>query len=87
MTTLHLRPEALPWREIEGEVVAVDMETSSYLGANEAGAVLWRALAVGATKEELAELLVARFGIDPERAAADTEAFLAQLREGGLLAE
>ena len=57
---LRLRPEALQWREIEGEVVAVDLETSSYLGANEAGAVLWRALAAGATKEELAALLVAR---------------------------
>ncbi len=85
--TLRLRPEALQWREIEGEIVAVDLETSSYLGANPAGAVLWRALAVGSTKEELAALLVAEFGISSEQAATDTEAFLEQLREGGLLAE
>lgn len=84
---LRLRPDALQWREIEGEVVAVDLETSNYLGANPAGAVLWRALAVGATKEELAALLVAEFGIDAEQADTDTDAFLAQLREGGLLAE
>ncbi len=87
MTILRLRPEALQWREIEGEVVAVDLETSSYLGANAAGAVLWRALAVGATKEELVALLVAEFGIDAAQAATDTDAFLAQLRESGLLAE
>ncbi len=84
---LRLRPEALQWREIEGEVVAVDLETSSYLGANEAGAVLWRALATGATKEELAALLVAEFEIDAEQAARDTDAFVAQLRENDLLAE
>ncbi len=84
---LRLRPEALQWREIEGEVVAVDLETSSYLGANEAGAVLWRALATGATKEELAALLVAEFDIDAEQAASDTDAFVAQLRENDLLAE
>jgi hypothetical protein len=87
VTILRLRPEALQWREIEGEVVAVDLETSSYLGANAAGAVLWRSLAVGATKEELVALLVAEFGIDAKQAAADTDAFLAQLRESGLLAE
>jgi hypothetical protein len=87
VTILRLRPEALQWREIEGEVVAVDLETSSYLGANAAGAVLWRSLAVGATKEELVALLVAEFGIDAAQAATDTDAFLAQLRESGLLAE
>ena len=84
---LRLRPEALQWREIEGEVVAVDLETSSYLGANEAGAVLWRALATGATREDLAALLVAEFQIDAEQAARDTDAFVAQLRENDLLAE
>lgn len=84
---LRLRPEALQWREIEGEVVAVDLETSSYLGANEAGAVLWRALATGATREELAALLVAEFEIDAEQAARDTDAFVDQLRESDLLAE
>ncbi len=84
---LRLRPEALQWREIEGEVVAVDLETSSYLGANEAGAVLWRALATGATREDLAALLVAEFQIDAEQAARDTDAFVGQLRENDLLAE
>ncbi len=84
---LRLRPEALQWREIEGEVVAVDLETSSYLGANESGAVLWRALATGATREELAALLVAEFEIDAEQAARDTDTFIDQLRENDLLAE
>ena len=84
--TFKLRDEALHWRQIEDEVVAVDMKTSAYLGANPAGALLWEALADGATKDALANLLVERFSIDESRAAADVDAFLAQLDEAGLLA-
>jgi hypothetical protein len=84
--TFKLRDEALHWRQIEDEVVAVDIKTAAYLGANPAGALLWEALADGATKDELANLLVKRFSIDEARAAADVDAFLAQLDEAGLLA-
>ena len=59
METLRLRTNDLSWREIDDEVIAVDVETSTYLGANKAGALLWRRLGEnGATRIELAELLV-----------------------------
>ena len=84
--TFKLRDDALHWRQIEDEVVAVDMKTAAYLGANPAGALLWGALVDGATKDELAILLVDEFSIDESRATADVDAFLAQLDEAGLLA-
>jgi hypothetical protein len=84
--TFKLRSDALHWRQIENEVVAVDMKTAAYLGANPAGALLWEALADGATKDELAGLLVERFSIDESQASADVDAYLAQLDEAGLLA-
>ena len=84
--TFKLRDEALHWRQIEDEVVAVDMKTAAYFGANPAGALLWDALADGATKEDLAGLLVERFSIDESQAATDVDAFLTQLDEAGLLA-
>ena len=84
--TFKLRDDALHWRQIEDEVVAVDMNTAAYLGANPAGALLWGALAEGATKDELERLLVQQFSIDESQAAADVDAFLAQLDEAGLLA-
>lgn len=83
--TMKIRGDALHWREIEGELVAVDMRTASYLGANPAGALLWQSLATGATRDELVAALVERFGIDEEQAAADTDAFLAQLDEADLI--
>ena len=87
MATLRLRAEDLSWREIDDEVIAVDVETSTYLGANKAGTLLWRRLSEdGATRQELAELLVQTYGIELERASADVDAFLGELAAQGLLA-
>lgn len=86
MDVMRLREEALVWREIEGELVAVDVDASAYLGANPSGTLLWQLLAEGATLPRLAEALVERFGIEPERAQADAEAFVGQLAARGLLA-
>ena len=86
MTVLRLRPDALSWREVGGELVAVDTRTSTYLATNPTGLLLWRALADGTTEEALAAELVARFGIDAERAAADVSRFVQSVRARGLLA-
>ncbi len=82
---VRLRPGALTWREVEGEVVAVDVRTSTYIAINKAGAVLWPALERGAPMDELAQSLVQRFGLVPERARADAAAFVAMLAEQDLL--
>ena len=86
MHELRLRPEALVWREIDNELVAVDMASSTYLGTNQSGALLWQMLATGTTHAELVERLVDRFGISSDRAAADVDAFLRGLEGRELLA-
>lgn len=85
MEQIRLRTNELKWREIESEVVAVDVRTSTYLSANSSGAILWRRLVEGATREDLAAELVASFGIDVEQARADVEAFVGELAAQGLL--
>ena len=82
---LRLRPSALEWREIEGEIVAVDLQKSVYLAANRSGAVLWPALAEGTTRAALVTKLVDEYRLDPESAAADVDAFLDALADQGLL--
>lgn len=86
MSKLRLRTEELSWRAIDGEIVAVDVSDSTYLSANASGTLLWEMLAAGASRPELAERLVARFGIDRQRADADVDAFIAALESRGLLA-
>jgi hypothetical protein len=85
MTQLKLRREGLTWREIDDEVVALDVESATYLSANASGRLLWRSLSEGATREELVSCLVDEFEIDAERAGADVDAFLAELSKRGLL--
>ena len=82
---VRLRREQLEWREVEGEIVALDAGASEYLAVNATGATLWPLLAEGATREQLAARLVEAFGVDLERAAADVEVFLDSLETRGLL--
>lgn len=82
---VRLRKDKLEWREVEGEVVALDGTASEYLAVNRSGAELWPLLAEGATRVQLAARLSEAFGLDADRAAEDVEAFLAALDERGLL--
>ena len=82
---LQLRPEAVVWREVDGEVIALGLESSRYFGTNQAGAVLWKRLAEGATREQLIDELVAAFGLETSRAETDVDAFVSELRGRGLL--
>ena len=84
---MRLRRDAVEWKEIEGEIVALEADTSTYVASNKSGAVLWQALATGATREQLTEQLTARYGIAAEAARADVESFVGALAARGLLEE
>jgi hypothetical protein len=82
---LRLRTTGLYWRRLNGEIIALDGAASTYLSANAAGAVLWQALVEGATRDGLADALVAAYGIERERAVADVDVYLAERDAQGLL--
>lgn len=85
MTTYRLRDNDLTWMEVQGELVALDADASTYLSANDSGLTLWQALADGATREQLVAVLLDAYDVDEARAGADVDAFLADLRERGLV--
>jgi hypothetical protein len=84
---LQLRGDAVEWRRVDDEVVALHLESSLYLAVNATGRLLWEPLAEGATHAQLVERLRDAHGLDADRARADVDAFLAGLREHGLLAD
>ena len=86
MTRLTLRSDDLHWREVDGEIVALEGRAANYLAANGSGGLLWRMLADGATRDDLAAALVDAYDIDAAAAMADADRFVAQVREAGLLA-
>ena len=83
---LRLRDTDLHWREIDGEIIALEARGSTYVAANGSGTLLWRALSQGTTREALVDELIGAYGIRREQAEADTDQFLAQLEAQGLLA-
>jgi hypothetical protein len=85
VSTLQLRREALDWREVDGEILALESRGSVYLSANRSGAFLWQALAEGTTRAALVSGLAEQYRIDAELAQRDVDRFLAELDEHGLL--
>jgi hypothetical protein len=84
-SAFRIRHGVLEWREVEGEVVALDLRRKTYLAINRTGAVLWPALMTGATREELLARLTADFSVSLDEAASDLDAFLAELARQDLL--
>jgi hypothetical protein len=83
--TYRLRGDQLEWREVEGEIVALDVATARYLAVNRSGAHLWSMLVTGATREELVARLVDHFEIPRAQATEETEAFIEMLSSENLL--
>lgn len=86
-TVWRLKPGRLSWCRVGSDLVVLDEELSRYLSVNGSGAVLWEGLESGSSVSELARRLVARYGIDPDKANADTRQFLDSMRARDLIEE
>lgn len=84
--TVRIRQDDIVWQDLDGELVILDLKRSAYLATNATGSLLARYLTEPRTLAELADHMVAEFGIDRAVALADAKAFVAQLREKRLLA-
>lgn len=85
MRLLRLRDEAVRWRAIGAEIVAVDLVSSTYLSTNASGSLLWHRLGSGASRQDLVEALADGFGIGLELAAANVDRFVSELDARDLL--
>jgi hypothetical protein len=84
---MQLRNVDLTWHVAGEEVVVLDLEGSVYLKLNGSGRLLWELLPEPRNEADLTAALVAEYDIDADRATADVDAFLADLRGRGLLIE
>jgi hypothetical protein len=82
---MRLRENGVTWQEIDGELVILDLASSTYLTTNGSGAFVAKLLQADRSAEDLTTALVAEYGVDRAVAARDTEAFLAELRRRELL--
>ena len=84
---LKLRDEGIAWKEVDGEILLLDVATSTYLSVNQSAALLWQQLHAGTTREELVRALAETYELDDQTAADDVDAFLADCRDRGLLVD
>lgn len=82
---MKLRSDDITWREIDGDLVILDLRSSTYLTTNASGAFLMKELTEDRTQAELVRTLVDAFDLSPVQAEADVQSFLESLDEGGLL--
>lgn len=85
MKLFRLRSEDIAWREVGGEVLALGLGDSTYFSTNSSGGLLWKALADGATRDDLVTLLVGEYEVEVAQAATDVDAFISELSARGLL--
>ena len=83
---LRLDPTSVAWRDVEGEVVVIDLKNSEFFSLNDAAQGLWPLLHRGTTNTELVQALVERYDVDLVRAESDVRGLLVQLRQRGFLA-
>lgn len=73
----RIRPGAVTWRVVDGEVVLLDVAAARYHELNGVASLVWQRLDGGATVDELVEAVLAEYGdASAEQVRADVEAFL-----------
>ena len=76
---MRLNESAVTWREVDSEIVALNVHAGVYFTLNGSGRLLWLALADSASVDELADLLVVTYGVPEEQARIDASAFVDDL--------
>ncbi len=82
---MKLRADDLTWREIDGELVVLDLRSSKYLTTNPSATFLMKQLAVEKSAAELADALMNQFAISRTDAERDVHVFVDDLDRRGLL--
>lgn len=83
---MRLRDEGVTWRELDGEMVILDLESSTYLTTNRTGTALLRQLVEDRSLDDLVQELVTTFDVSADQAEHDARSFITELDEAGLLA-
>lgn len=79
-------PRSVLTREIDGEMVLLDLASESYYGLDDVGTRIWAALVEHASLRGAREALIEEFEVDPEVLERDLVRLVGELKQHGLLA-
>ena len=78
-------PEGVVWRDLDDEVVILDVVSNQYFGLSGAGSAMWRQLAEHGSVDKTVASLQQEFDAGAEQLRADLEALIKDLEGKGLL--
>ena len=84
-STCVVRNDSIPTGEIDGELVALDLDSGHCFGMDRIGSAIWQIAAEPITIGAIADELVVRHDVDRARCVADILPFIEQLLAEGLL--
>lgn len=73
------------WESFDGEVVIVNLQSGHYFSARGTGALIWRALAAGASRADVDALVASTFDAAPSEMLGPVGTFIDSLLERTLL--
>ena len=79
------RREDVPYKEVEGELLLLNLKDGNYFGLNKTGAAIWKMLDGTKQFDDIAHALSRKFKISLKKATQDTEIFLKELKRYGLI--
>jgi hypothetical protein len=81
------RNPAICAAELDGEVCLFHPDTAQYLNLNATGSAIWNLLEETMDREQVLAQLLRRYAVEEADCRRDTEAFLAEAIECGMLLE
>lgn len=80
-----VKAPATAWRVIEGEAVILSVDTKVLRGLNPTGSRIWEVIDGRRSVDEIVEVIVKEFDVEPLRAAEDVRGFVQELLDKGLV--
>ena len=72
-------------RELEGEMILLDVPSATYFSLNETGTQVWSLLQAHATVEKVCDEVARKHSLPAEQMMSDLIPFLEQLLDAGLI--
>ena len=83
--SLILRNAHMPTGEIDGEMVALDLDQGQCFGIGKIGTLIWDMAAEPARVHDIVDRLVAHHDVEPGECLADVLSFLEEMNGAGLV--
>ena len=81
----HIDTDKAVWRNIDGEIVVLNLDSGHYYSLNKTGSVVWSILSESKPLQEAIERIVEKYNIPHKSAEEDVMSLLKMLQKEGLI--